>query len=59
MEAQWSDGELFWIVKHGIRMTGMPAFKSGHSDEDLCKIAAFIRQLDSLSPEQLAELQKA
>src|SRR5688500_8381395 len=53
---EWTDGELFWIAKHGLRMTGMPAFGQNHSDDDLWKIAAFVRQLDSLTEEQVAAL---
>ena len=34
----WSTGELFWIVKHGVKMTGMPAFGPTHSDERLWTI---------------------
>ncbi|HEX5103630.1 MAG TPA: cytochrome c, partial [Pirellulaceae bacterium] len=55
---EWSDGELFWITKHGIRMTGMPAFGHNHSDEELWKIVAFLRQLDDLSEEQVAMLRE-
>jgi len=58
-EAQeWTDGQLFWIVKHGIRMTGMPAFGSTHSDDDVWKIVAFVRQLDQLTPDQESELER-
>jgi mono/diheme cytochrome c family protein len=31
------DGELFWIIKHGIRMTPMPAFGPTHTDEEIWK----------------------
>ena len=55
----WTDGQLFWIVKHGIRMTGMPAFGSTHSDDDIWKIVAFVRQLDHLTAEQKSQLKKA
>lgn len=54
----WTDGELFWIAKHGIRMTGMPAFDRTHSDEELWKIVAFVRELDNLSEEQVAALRE-
>ena len=41
-----SPQELFWIVKNGINMTGMPSFGSiGVGDEDIWKIAAFVKQL--------------
>ncbi|MBS0242165.1 MAG: cytochrome c [Proteobacteria bacterium] len=41
---------IFWIVKNGIRMTGMPSFsKAGASDEQIWQIAAFVKQLPSVS----------
>lgn len=56
---EWSDGELFYLIKNGIRMTGMPAFGPTHSDDEIWKIAAFMRHLDSLSAAQTEELRKA
>lgn len=47
----WSDGELYWIVKHGIKMTGMPALGPTHQDDDLWAIAAFVRQLPTMTPD--------
>jgi mono/diheme cytochrome c family protein len=49
---RWSPSELFWIVKNGVRMTGMPAFGPTHDDAILWAIVAFLQQLPSLSPEQ-------
>ena len=51
-----TDGELFWIVQGGIRMTGMPAFGPTHKDEEIWKIVAFVRRLPALSPEESREL---
>jgi mono/diheme cytochrome c family protein len=47
-----SDGELFWIVQHGIRMTGMPAFGPTHKDEEIWKIVSFMRHLPELTPDE-------
>ena len=44
-----SDGELFWTIKHGVRMTGMPAFAMTHTDEQIWKIVAFVRHLPDLT----------
>ncbi|MFO1116447.1 MAG: cytochrome c [Beijerinckiaceae bacterium] len=42
--------EVFWIVKHGIRMTGMPSFAAaGVSDDDIWSIAAFVKKIASVS----------
>lgn len=51
-----SDGELFWTIKHGVRMTGMPAFEPTHTDEQIWKIVAFVRHLPKLSPDEAAAL---
>ena len=47
---EWSPAELFWITKHGVRMTGMPAFGPTHADEELWEIVALLRQLPRMSP---------
>ena len=56
---EWTPGELFWIVKHGIKMTGMPAWGPTHSDDDLWAVVAFLRQLPGLSPEDYQALEQA
>jgi len=48
----WSDAEVFWIIKNGIKDTGMSAFGGSHSDEDLWALTALIRQLETITPEQ-------
>ena len=53
---EWTDGELFWITKHGIRLAGMPAFGPTHTDQDLWAIVAFTRSLESMTEEEYAEL---
>jgi mono/diheme cytochrome c family protein len=53
-----SDGELFWIVKNGIRMTGMPGFGKTHSDDEIQKIVALVRHLPHLTTSE-TELLKA
>jgi len=51
-----TDGEIFWILKNGIRMTGMPAFGPTHKDEELWKMVAFLRHLPELTPEETKAL---
>lgn len=48
--------EEFWVVKHGIRMTGMPAFGDTHSDEKIWNIVAFLQQLKGMSAADYAAL---
>jgi len=44
---QYSDRELFWIVKNGIRLSGMPAFGRVETDEHIWDIVHYIRTLPS------------
>jgi mono/diheme cytochrome c family protein len=43
--------EMYWIIKNGIKMTGMPAFGPTHDERDLWAMVAFIEQLPKMSPE--------
>ncbi|MBT9470792.1 MAG: cytochrome c [Phenylobacterium sp.] len=45
-------GEEFWMIKHGIKMTAMPAWGRTHSDELIWDMVAFVRKLPTLSPAQ-------
>lgn len=56
---QLSDGELFYIINNGIRLTGMPAFGSEDKPEAIWDLVSLIRRLPKLSPEELQHLQKA
>jgi mono/diheme cytochrome c family protein len=47
-----TDGELYWVVAKGIRMTGMPAFASTHDDNDLWGLVTFLRHLPSLTADE-------
>jgi mono/diheme cytochrome c family protein len=51
----YTPAELFWIVKHGIKMTGMPAW-SDHSDEELWATVAFLEKLPGMSERDYASL---
>lgn len=51
----YTPGELFWIIKHGIKMTGMPAW-GDHNDDELWATVAFIRKLPGLTEEGCAKL---
>jgi mono/diheme cytochrome c family protein len=56
---QLTDGELFFIIQNGIRLTGMPAWGggSGHDAEDSWKLVRFIRHLPQLRAEEEQEMQ--
>ena len=47
---------LFWIVKHGIKMSGMPAWGATHGDEELWDVVAFLKQMEQMTPQQYEQL---
>jgi hypothetical protein len=50
--------KVFWIVKHGIQMTGMPSFGKTTSDKELWNIVAFINRMHTLKESDFKALQK-
>jgi mono/diheme cytochrome c family protein len=48
----------FWIVKHGLKMSAMPAWGLTHDDDTLWSIVAFLQKLPELTPEQYAQMTK-
>lgn len=42
---KWTDSELFWIIQHGVRLSGMPGFKNMDTDSQLWNLVQYIRTL--------------
>ena len=55
----YTDAQLFWVIKNGIRATGMPAFGVNHKDDEIAAIAAFVRHTPKLSPDERKALAAA
>jgi len=53
---RWKDRELFWIVKHGIKYTGMPAWATQHRDDEVWALVAFLKTLPTLDVRGYAKL---
>jgi len=52
----WTAAQLFWIVKHGIKFTAMPAWTAQHRDDEIWPVVAFLQRLPQLSPEEYRRL---
>jgi len=48
--------EMFWVIKHGVKMTAMPAWGKTHDDQSIWSLVAFSQKLPELSPEQYEAL---
>jgi len=44
------EGETYWKIYHGIRMTGMPSYRAALSETQMWQITLFLKHMDSLTP---------
>ena len=58
VQREWNDAELYWIIKNGLKMTGMPAFGVTHDDNELWGMVAFLRNLPNLQARNYAAMVK-
>ena len=47
---------VFWVTKHGLKMSGMPAWGVGHDDQTIWSIVAFVGKLPGLSAEHYKDM---
>jgi mono/diheme cytochrome c family protein len=48
--------DAFWAIKHGIKMSGMPAWDASHDDATIWSMVAFLEKLPSLTPQQYKDI---
>ncbi len=53
-----TDGEIYYIIHNGIRLTGMPAWGDADHDEDSWKLVYFIRHLPKLTANEIQEMER-
>lgn len=46
------DTEIFWLISHGIKFTGMPSFGKTHSENQIWGIVGFVKLLPDMSPQE-------
>ena len=51
-----SDGELYYTIANGVRLSGMPAFGEAHTVAQAWRLVLFIRHLPQITPEELNEM---
>ena len=52
---RWRPREIYWITRHGIKMSGMPAWQFRMDDAQLWDVVAFVQRLPELTPQAYAE----
>ena len=54
-----SNAEMFWVIKNGIKMTGMPSFGKTHTDEQIWALVSFVKKLPGMTDEQYRAFEAA
>ena len=52
------NAQLFWIVKNGIKMTGMLPYGESLKDDEIWNVIAFIRKLPELTQAEYKQMEK-
>lgn len=52
---EWSDRKLFWIVKHGLKYTGMPGWPAIERNDEIWAMVAFLRRLPDMKSDTYRE----
>ncbi len=55
-EKRVDPARAFWVVKHGLKMSGMPAWGLGHDDAAIWSIVAFVSKLPGLSEDHYKQM---
>lgn len=53
---RWQPREVFWLVKHGLRLSGMPAFGVHHDDAALWEVTAFVMDLPGMTAQDYTSM---
>jgi mono/diheme cytochrome c family protein len=48
--------DAFWVIKHGIKMSAMPAWGGSHDDATIWSMVAFLQKLPDMTPAQYADI---
>jgi len=48
-------GQMFWIIKNGIKMSGMASYGKVHNDDEIWNIVAFVQRLPKMTPEEYSQ----
>ena len=52
VQTELTPAEIYWIVKNGLKMTGMPAFSASEDEKDILGSVAFVKKLKDMQPDE-------
>jgi len=55
---RWTSAQVFWIIKNGIKMTGMASYSDALKDDEIWNLVAFVQRLPELTPAQYKQMEQ-
>ena len=55
-QLQLDPQDAFWVIKHGIKMSAMPAWGGSHDDATIWSLVAFIQKLPKMTPQEYKDI---
>lgn len=55
-QSQYTEPEMYWVIKHGIRRTGMSAYGPFYNEDQMWQLAAFVKRMRALPPDVMDSL---
>jgi mono/diheme cytochrome c family protein len=55
---RWNSAQLFWIIKNGVKMTGMASYGASRSDDEIWTLVAFVQTLPKMTPQQYKQMEQ-
>lgn len=49
---EWKSSEIYWVIRNGIKMSGMPGWEYRLSDKEIWDVVAFVQRLPAFSPKE-------
>lgn len=56
---EFSSEEIFWVLRHGIKLAGMPALEATHDEQALLELTAFVEALPEMTEQEYRQLAPA
>lgn len=55
-QARFNPQDEFWVIKHGLKMSAMPAWGFSHDDPAIWSMVAFLQKLPDMTPQQYKDI---
>ncbi|MFO7965555.1 MAG: c-type cytochrome [Desulfobacterales bacterium] len=56
IQEEYSTAQIYWTIKHGIKLTGMPAFSPTHGESEMWNLVSLVQEIHQMAPEKYRQM---